>query len=116
MANHERIRVLIADDDIQNGRRLVDYLNERGFVAQSTASAAEAKAIIPLWKPRFVLADLLIPDGSALTLIDFTKTLRHQFTHVIVMSAHNLEANVRRCVERGAKDYIVKPFRQEDLL
>jgi len=115
----ELIKVLIADDDNQLSRRLADYIQDRGFQAKVVNNGKEARAAIAEWKPRFVLADLMLPDGNALSLIDFIKgehSLRHSFIHVIVMSGHNVEKNVRESLARGAKDYIVKPFRHEDMV
>jgi DNA-binding response OmpR family regulator len=115
----ERIRVLIADDDSIQSRRLAEYISKRGFEARVVTSGKDARTEITEWKPRFVLADLMLPDGNALELIDFIKNehaLRHQFISVLVMSGHNIETNVRQAMARGAKDYIVKPAKHEDIL
>ncbi len=119
MNNADKIRILIADDDNQLSRRLGDYISDHGFEAKVVNNGREAKAAIKEWKPRFVLADLMLPDGNALSLIDYIKeekSLRHHFVHVIVLSGHNKESNVRHSFEKGAKDYLVKPFRHEDVL
>lgn len=115
----EKIKVLIADDDNQLSRRLADYIADRGFEARVVANGKDARNTILEWKPRFVLADLMLPEGNALSLIDFIKeekVLRHKFINVLVMSGHNVETNVRQALQRGAKDYIVKPFRHEDVV
>lgn len=115
----EKIKVLIADDDNQLSRRLADYINDRGFDARVVSNGKDARTLLLEWKPRFVLADLMLPEGNALSLIDFIKdekSLRHKFIHVLVMSGHNVETNVRQALSRGAKDYIVKPFRHEDVV
>ena len=115
----EKIRVLIADDDNQLSRRLADYIGDRGFEARVVSNGKDARTQIFEWKPRFILADLMLPEGNALSLIDFIKgekSLRHQFMHVLVMSGHNVETNVRQALARGAKDYVVKPFRHEDMV
>jgi CheY-like chemotaxis protein len=98
---------------------LADYLSERGFETRVVDNGKEAKNIILDWKPRFVLADLMLPEINALSLIDFIKgekSLRHNFIHVLVMSGHNVQSNVQQALSRGAKDYLVKPFRHEDVL
>ncbi|MGE0527559.1 MAG: response regulator [Bdellovibrionales bacterium] len=115
----ERIRVLIADDDNLLARRLADFITKSGFAARTAGNGKDARAQILEWKPRFVLADLMLPDVNAMALIDFIKnesSLRHQFIHVLVMSGHNLESNVRQALGRGAKDYIVKPFQFGDVV
>ncbi|MGZ3722909.1 MAG: response regulator [Bdellovibrionales bacterium] len=119
MKQDEKIRILVADDDNQLSRRLADYLAEKGFLTRVVNNGADARAQILDWKPRYVLADLMLPDGNALSLIDFIKSeksLRHSFIHVLVMSGHNVQSNVKQALSRGAKDYIVKPFRHEDVL
>lgn len=110
---------MIADDDNQLSRRLADYIADRGFEARVVSNGKDARAQIMEWKPRFILADLMLPEGNALSLIDFIRgerSLRHQFMNVLVMSGHNVETNVRQALARGAKDYIVKPFRHEDVV
>lgn len=119
MKQDSKIRVLIADDDNQLSRRLADYICDHGFEARAVTNGKDARQQILEWKPRYVLADLMLPEGSALSLIDFIKaerSLRHHFIHVLVMSGHNVQANVRQSLSHGAKDYIVKPFRHEDVV
>lgn len=61
----------------------------------------------------------MLPDGNAYALLDFIKTepsLRHTFIHTIVMSGHNSTFNVKQALDRGAKDYLVKPFNIKDVL
>ena len=114
-----QIRVLIADDDNQLSRRLADFISDRGFETRTASNGREARAQIADWKPSFILADIMLKDGNALSLIDFIraeKSLRQYKIHVLVMSGHNTEANVRSALNHGAKDYIVKPFRHEDVL
>lgn len=115
----DKIRVLIADDDYQMSRRLADHLQEHGFEVRTATNGKETRRQVLEWKPKFVLADLLLQEGNALEIIDFIKTeptLRHHFINVFVMSGHNIQSNVKNALQRGAKDYIVKPFRQEDIL
>src|SRR5262245_1921905 len=109
-----KIRVLIADDDNLLSRRLADYLGMNGFEARVVSSGKDARSQILDWRPRFVLADLMLPDGNALTLVDFIKgekTLKQKPIDVLVMSGHNVAANVQQSLSRGARDYIVKPFK-----
>lgn len=119
MAKSEKIRVLIADDDNQLSRRLADFISDHGFETRVVSNGRDARSIIVDWRPRFILADLMLPEGNALSLIDFIKEeklLRHNFIHVLVLSGHNEESNVRESIARGAKDYLVKPFRHDDVL
>jgi DNA-binding response OmpR family regulator len=115
----QKIKVLIADDDNQMSRRLSDHLTDHGFDVRTSSNGKDARAQILEWKPKFVLADLILQEGNAFELIDYIKSekeLRRHFINVFVMSGHNTQSNVRNAFQRGAKDYIVKPFRHEDIL
>lgn len=119
MAKIHKIKVLIADDDGQLSRRLANYLNERGFDCRTAASGDDARSIVLDWQPRLVMADLMLPEFNALELLDFInkhpKIGPHR-TQLIVTSGHNDTFNVQQAVQRGAKDYLVKPFSLEDAL
>ena len=118
MAN-EAIKLLIADGEGLNSRRLADYVTLHGFEVRIVTTAGEAKRTIDNWEPRFVLADLLLADGGALSLIDHVRLQnrqRRRSTGVIITSTHNIETNVRQTIARGARDYIVKPFTPDEVL
>lgn len=119
MAKISKIKVLVADDDGQLSRRLADFISDRGFEARTAHNGNEAKTLIADWKPKFVLADLMLPDLNAFDLLSFIKNeprLRHHFVHLIVMSGHNNPLNVQQAFKHGAKDYLVKPFKHEDVV
>ena len=119
MSATEDLKVLIADEDGVHARRVSSYLASRGFNVRLAATAPAAREVIDEWQPRFVLADLMLPDGGALSLIDHVRFMNHARTPsrvpsrsigLIVMSGHSAEKNVREVVARGARDYLVKPF------
>ena len=119
MARMNKIKVLIADDDGQLSRRLADFITDHGFEVRISTTGSDAKTQIVDWKPRFVLADMMLPEANALALLDFVHAqdrLKRQMTHILVMSGHNSGFNVKQALARGAKDYLVKPFKVEDVL
>lgn len=119
MARMNKIRVLIADDDGQMSRRLADFIGDHGFEVRIAVNGNEARTQISDWKPRIVLADMMLPEANAFSLLDYVHSeprLKHQMTQVIVMSGHNSTFNVKQALARGAKDYLVKPFKVDDVL
>lgn len=115
----EGIRVLIADENTKLARAVADFISLRGFEPRIVTNGREARDMILEWKPRFVLADIVLAEGGALEIVDFIKNeqaLRHHFIHVLVVSGHNMAANVKRAIQAGAKDYIVKPCKPEDIV
>lgn len=114
----EKIRILIADSDGQLSRRLSDYMAERGFACRTALKGSEVKELLLSWQPRLVLMDLMLPEMNALDLLEYVQknsAKNKKQTQFIVMSKHNSQENVSWAIRRGAKDYIVKPFKYEDV-
>lgn len=116
--NADRIRILIADTETHIARTLSEHLERNGFEAR-TSTGRDVRQLIHEWKPRFILADLLLPDANALQLLDYIRrehSLRHHVMDLIVLSAHTNEANVRQAIRLGARDFIGKPVQFEDVV
>lgn len=114
-----KIRILIADDDGQASRRMLDFLIQSNFDCRMCHNGVEAKKILLAWKPKVLLADLMLPDGNAFELLRYCQNepgLRTSDVAVIVLSGHNSPENVRDSYQRGARDYITRPLMYKDLL
>lgn len=115
----EKIRVLIADNDGMTSRRTMNFLNQHGFECRTSPNGNDAKRVLAVWRPRVLIVDLLLPDANAFEILRFCQqepALRNQNISVLVMSGHNSEENVREAYQRGARDYIARPFMFQDLL
>jgi DNA-binding response OmpR family regulator len=113
------IKLLIADRDTLLPRRLAEFLNDKGFSCELVNNGRQLKSLLSNWVPQFIFADLLLPDMNAVDVLKFIQddpTLSKQNINVLVTSGHNNVDNVRKCLVAGAIDYIVKPFRVEDIL
>lgn len=118
MTQSEALKVLIADDDGQLAAWLSSDLIDRGFDVRIVSNGREAKAALQDWKPKFLLADLMLPEGNALELVQYLKSdprLRHHPVQTIVTSGHNSSRNVHAAIRAGARDYMVKPFKPDDV-
>jgi len=114
-------RVLIADDDGQLSRRCMDFLKEKNFDAKVVATGRELRNLLldASWIPHFILSDLVLPDCNAIELCSLVKNTPHLYdanTRVLVTSGHNSLQNVKDSLKAGAADYIVKPFKFDDLV
>lgn len=107
------VRVLIAEADNGNGQKVKTFLIENGFDAKYCQTVEEARELIRDWSPRIVLADMVMSDGSGLLLLD---SIKNRNIQLIMTSSHNYESNVRAAVEKGISDYVIKPYKLENLL
>ncbi len=118
MGNNQ-LRVLLADQNLTNAKRLATYLQESGFYVHQVHDGTMAKEHISEFKPHFILIDLTLPNFTAFECLDFLKKegmLENDRTRVFVLSQHNAKQNVVACLERGASDYLVKPVNPIDVL
>ena len=109
----ERPPVLVVDDDPQTLRLVREALAQAGYSPLVTADHHELSRIIREEKPHLVLLDLLLPGTDGIELMENTPELAG--LPVIFISAYGRDETIARALERGAVDYIVKPFSATEL-
>ena len=106
--------VLVVDDDPMMLRSVRDALSTAGFRAVVTADPEEALALMAEESPRLVLLDLMLPEHDGEELMgDLLAVSR---IPVIFLSVYGKDEVVARVLEKGATDYIVKPFSPTELV
>ncbi|TMA90220.1 MAG: response regulator [Deltaproteobacteria bacterium] len=109
-------RVLIVDDALFMRNTLRDIFTGAGFaVAGEADDGVQAVNLFRELKPDLVTMDIVMPYKSG---IDATREIvQHDPNAVVIMcSALGQESLVMEAIEAGATDFIVKPFRGEDVL
>lgn len=101
--------VLIADDDSAIRTVLSQALSRAGYSVRSTATAAALWRWVSEGQGDAVVTDVVLPDENAFDVIPRIKKLRPTLP-VIVMSAKNTIMTAITAAERGAYDYLPKPF------
>ena len=84
-------------------------LNRAGYSVRSTATATALWRWVSEGQGDVVLTDVVLPDENAFDVIPRIKKLRPNLP-VIVMSAQNTIMTAITAAERGAYDYLPKPF------
>ena len=106
--------VLVVDDERAIQRFLRASLEENGFAVIDASTGKGALDLAVSRKPDVVLLDLTLPDMDGL---DVLKRLREwSSAPVIVVSARGQESDKIAGLDRGADDYLIKPFGVEELL
>jgi len=105
----ERATILIADDDPAIRTVLTQALTRIGHEVRSTGTAAHLWEWISDGLGDLVITDVVMPDESGLDLLPKIRRARPDL-RVIVMSARNTLLTAVQASERGAFDYLSKPF------
>ena len=109
----EQVRVLAVDDDPQALRYVREALAKSGYAPIVTADPEEALRLVKEERPHLVLLDLVLPGVDGMELMkDIVETAG---VPVIFLSAYGQDQLVARAFDRGAADYVVKPFSPVEL-
>ncbi|MGQ0675400.1 MAG: response regulator [Rhodospirillales bacterium] len=106
--------ILVVDDDNRLRGLLRRYLADSGFRVSTAASAAEARKHLESLDFDLLVLDVMMPGETGLAL---TEALRKNSTVPILMLTALGEADNRiDGLERGADDYLPKPFEPRELV
>ncbi len=107
--------ILVADDD-QGIRTVLDQaLSRANYTVRSTGNAATLYNWVLEGEGDLVLTDVVMPDENGLDLLPRLKKIRPELP-IIVMSAQNTLLTAVKATERGAYDYLPKPFDLKEML
>ena len=108
-------RVLVVDDDAGIRTVLAHALSRESYDVQTVSSAADTLRVVRAGDCEIVLTDVILPDGSGLDVLSKIKTIRPDLP-VVVMSAQNTFVTAITAAERGAYEYLPKPFDLDEML
>ena len=109
--------VLIVEDE-PDIRKTIDYnLSKESFKVIQAESIAEGEKALAANKIDVIILDLMLPDGSGLTLCrDIKSDAKTKHIPVIILTAKTEEVDRVVGFELGADDYVTKPFSVRELI
>jgi two-component system nitrogen regulation response regulator GlnG len=106
---------LIADDDAAIRTVLNQAMSRAGFEVRVTSNISTLWRWISAGEGDVVVSDVMMPDGDAFDLLPKIKRARPDLP-VIIMSAQNTFMTAIKASERGAYEYLPKPFDLQELI
>ncbi len=107
--------ILVADDDRAIRTVLGQALSRLGHDVRTTSNAATLWRWVSDGEGDLVITDVVMPDENGLDLVPRIKKLRPEL-RIIVMSAQNTLLTAVKATERGAFEYLPKPFDLRELV
>jgi AmiR/NasT family two-component response regulator len=109
------LRILIAEDETIIRLDLRDLLERAGFeVCAEARDGVEAVALARSAKPDLAVLDVKMPRLDGIEAA--RRILDEQAIPIVMLTAYGQDELVSRAVEAGVFGYLVKPFRESDLL
>lgn len=109
-----RHRILVIDDEPQIHRFLGPALDAAGYEPLRADSGQEGLRGIALWSPDAVVLDLGLPDMDGKQVLEKARAFYEG--PILILSARDREVEKIEALDRGANDYVEKPFGVGELL
>lgn len=109
-----KLRVLVVDDEPIVGKRLVQALSKMGCEVEALEDPHAAFRRIEEQEFDVVISDILMGEIDGLQILDRVRQ-RFPRSKVILITGYAMMAMARSAMERGAFDFIAKPFKPDDL-
>lgn len=106
--------IIVADDDAAIRTVLNQALGRAGYLVRTTGNAATLWRWASAGEGDLVITDVIMPDENAFDLLPRLRKLRPDLP-IIVMSAQNTLMTAITAAERGAYEYLPKPFDLNEL-
>ena len=110
-----RNKVLVVDDESGVRFGIRDFLEQHGYEIDEAESCHDAQHIFRTSRPDIVIADYMLPDGTALDLLPRLKEI-DSGTPLLVLTAHGSIDLAVRAIKEGAEQFLTKPLELPTLL
>ncbi len=111
------VKIIIAEDEEHIGEMVSFKLERSGFNVIWKQDGASALEAVRTEIPDAVILDVMMPNMNGFEVLEAIKqdkTLKH--IPVIMLTAQGQESDIVSGIDKGAADYLVKPFRPAELL
>ena len=109
-----KYKILLVEDE-SNIRNLVStVLETSGYQTIMADTCSVAKTLFASYLPDLIILDLGLPDMDGINLLEFVR--KDSLVPIIVLSARTNESDKIDALDKGANDYITKPFGSGELL
>ena len=111
---YDKSHILLIDDDERILTLLNIFLNQNGFLISSAKNSEEARSLLEYFSFDMLIVDIMMPGETGLELL--TSLRKNKSVPVILLSAKGETSDKISGLERGADDYLSKPFEPKELL
>ncbi len=108
-------RILVVDDDDGVRDALSEFLRSLGYVVVPVTNGEEALTEFGMGEFDVVMADLIMPNMDGMELLRRIREIKNEGVIFLMITGHPSINTAVEAINRGADDYITKPFHLEDV-
>ncbi len=107
--------ILIVDDEMDALDLMEELFIKHGYETYTAINGVEALNQIREIEPDIVISDMVMPEMDGIKLLDMMSK-KHPDIAVIMITAHGTIETAVETMKKGARDYILKPLRLDEIL
>ncbi len=108
-------RILIVEDEPDALEVIEELFRNQGYETYTARNGKEALEVIPESDPNIMISDIYMPDMDGMKLLDVVSN-KYPDISTIMMTGHRDVDNAVKALQKGAKDFVLKPFNLEEFL
>ncbi len=108
-------RILVVDDDPGVREALSEFLLSLGYSVVSVENGEEALREYRKGEVDMIMADLIMPNMDGMELLDRVRESKNDDVIFLMITGHPSIHTAVESINRGADDYITKPFHLDDV-
>jgi DNA-binding NtrC family response regulator len=110
-----KTRILIVDDEVDALDLMEELFQKNGYDTYTARNGVEALNIIRETEADIMISDIFMPEMDGMTLLD-TVRKKYPDISIIMITAHGTIETAVDAMKKGAKDYILKPLRLDEIV
>jgi two-component system response regulator AtoC len=110
-----KTKILIVDDEMDALDLMEELFIKHGYETYTANNGLEALNVVNENEPDILISDMVMPEMDGIKLLDMV-TKKHPDISVIMITAHGTIETAVETMKKGAKDYILKPLRLDEIL
>lgn len=109
------MKILIIEDDVKISNFLQKGLTEEGFVVDTAGNGKDGLELALYINYSAIILDIMLPALDGISVLDILKSKKNP-TPILILSAKRLTEDKILGLQKGADDYLTKPFEFAELL
>ncbi len=113
--SQDKIKILLAEDDLNLGPLLKEYLILKGYKTELCDNGAKAYDAFINGVYDICIFDVMMPEKDGFTLAKEIREINNSIP-IVFLTAKSMKEDILKGFETGADDYLTKPFNMEELI
>jgi two-component system response regulator AtoC len=110
-----KTKILVVDDEVDVLELMCELFESRGYEPLTATNGVEALKVIREDEPDMVISDIRMPDMDGMQLLEVLSK-NYSNIPVIMVTAHGTIETAVEAIKMGARDYVLKPLRLDEIL